>query len=82
MLGIRQPGFTVCGSSTQARRSAVVLGTTPDAIVLLLARCVRSGPNFPMAGVPLMVWQFTQDRDSNTSLSWTSFEPAPFDPDC
>ena len=39
----------------------------PAASVSRLIRCVRSGPNFPWAVVPLMVWQLTHDVAKNTS---------------
>ena len=40
-----------------SRRFAGVFGTEPDAIVSRPPTCVRSGPNLPVATVPLIVWQ-------------------------
>ena len=58
MAGISAPGLSDAGSSTHARS---VLGaccaTTPAPSVRRLMRCVRSGPNTPLAGVPRTVWQ-------------------------
>src|SRR6266404_1393481 len=61
------PGFSAAGSFTQARRFSGVLAATPAPSVARLIRCVRSGPNTPLAGVPLTVWQFMHATDVNRS---------------
>ena len=50
----------VRGVVDQCRRFAGVFGTAPEAMVSRLARCVRSGPNLPVATVPATVWQLMQ----------------------
>ena len=47
------PGLKFAGLSINSRRFAGVFGTDADAIVSRLATCVRSGPNLPLATVPL-----------------------------
>src|SRR6266404_6429718 len=61
------PGFSAAGSFTQARRFSGVLAATPAPSVARLIRCVRSGPNTPLAGVPRTVWQLMHATDVNRS---------------
>ena len=67
IAGISAPGLSVAGSSTQARRFSGVLRATPAPIVRRLIRCVRSGPNMPLAGVPRTVWQLMHASEANSS---------------
>ena len=55
-----QPGFIELGSSIHFLRFSGVFWIGPEAIVSRLARCVRSGPNRPVAAVPATVWQLMQ----------------------
>jgi hypothetical protein len=60
IFGISDPGFIESGSSIHWRRFCGVFLIVPEAMVSRLARCVRSGPNLPLAEVPVTVWQLTQ----------------------
>ena len=44
IAGILHPGFRASGFRIHSRRFAGVLGATPEPIVSLLMKCVRSGP--------------------------------------
>ncbi len=54
-------------------KAKVVFGAAPDAIVLRLIRCVRSGPNRPVPPVLPIAWQFTHAVVSKTRLPETTF---------
>ncbi len=49
------PGLMVCELMIQPARFPGVFGKIPEAIVVRLARWVRSGPTCPEALVPSMV---------------------------
>src|SRR5271169_6006881 len=58
------PGLMASGSLIHRCRFSGVLVAAPDARVSRLIRCVRSGPNLPLAFVPATVWQLTHAVDS------------------
>src|SRR6185312_16395260 len=54
--GIWLPGLSRCELRIQPSRYSLVFGTVSAPSVVREARCVRSGPVFPVADVPRIVW--------------------------
>src|SRR5262249_14684694 len=67
IAGMSAPRFRVAGSSTQVWRLSRVLRAAPAPMVQRDMRCVKSGPNTPLAGVPRMVWQLMQASEAKRS---------------
>ena len=57
---ISAPGLMRCGSRIHPASAPGVFGRVSAAIMLRLARCVRSGPMRAPASVPRMVWHIRQ----------------------
>ena len=56
------------GSLIHLRMFSGVLSAAPEAIVSLLIRCVRSGPNCPFPAMPDTLWQPRHGLVSKTIL--------------
>ena len=69
--GMRQPGFTPCGSSIHRFRSSGVLGITPRGERLPAHQMSQVGGIIPDRGVPRTRWQFTHDCDRKAALPST-----------
>src|SRR5262245_129377 len=67
MAGIRHPSLIACGFLTHARNFSGVFGAAPEPSVSRLIKCVRSGPNVPLADVPWTAWQLTHDVEKKRS---------------
>src|SRR5215510_15207103 len=61
MLGIKHPSLIACGFRIHSRNFSGVFGAAPEPSVWQLIKCVRSGPNVPLADVPWMAWQLTHE---------------------
>ena len=66
MAGIRQPGFSICGSRSQDLRFLSSLGATPAPNVCRLMKWVRFGPKIPLEVVPSIVWQLPHEFASKS----------------
>ena len=58
--GMSEPGFRLCGLAIQPDKKPGLFGSSPPAMVVRDIRWVRSGPTWPLAGVPRTVWQAPQ----------------------
>src|SRR5215213_2798472 len=64
--GIRFPGLNICESLIHCAIWSLVFESVAAAIMLRLPTCVRFGPMFEPAGVPLIAWHITQVAEKNT----------------
>src|SRR5206468_9324788 len=59
--GIRQPGFSTCGSFSHDLRFASSFGAIPEPNVWRLMKWVRLGPKIPFEDVPSIAWQLPHE---------------------
>src|SRR5262249_30018538 len=65
--GMCAPRSRVAGPSTRVWRFSRVFRAAPAPMVQRDMRCVKSGPNTPLAGVPRTVWQLMQASEAKSS---------------